>query len=346
MKTFIFLVASVLITSFLIFGCDFNVGSDGKVVGIYLVDDTGLSSGTEVSCPDLVTNKDCKASGVTCCSEDDKCSDFCSDSFDGTAESNCQDLSEATGEKMRKFVENNLKNPDYDDVLRKLETSDYELFCTMLNKLDVSVWVEQIDDGNFSTSDAQQSIEWVVRTGQVTNIISQLEEEQREELLTLLLQSLAGSETSDANLLEGLTAKRVGSSNSVLDLAVDSDNKTLIRIFHRKIVEETLCENSNRPVPASTNKEASERDEEACVLAVYCHKASSFDDDDAEKLRKKLAKILGINGVENLIKDPIADGGLGLDEKDAANDWNNQACSELKKQWKNGSLILGLGLRN
>ena len=305
-----------------------------------------------------------QCNGYECCYEEDsQCDNWCEDELDlsGRQYDACITLEKDIVEDLVALFEEKLKRPKEED-LEDLEKEDVELICAAVKELDHDILGDRIDD--YNSARAKQFLEWAAEEESVVEVFTNAKKNESVKMFKRLLHkaSGAGGDTTDQGVLEGLT-KGVNSEEAgehVLYLAFKQSNEGLVKFIHKKIVshKDELCDKKNQPLPDTAalvdrngDGDTDDADEtyksvgfekEACMLAVYCKIAAAGD--DAADFRSDMANFLGDGGdVGDFIEEPLADGGLGIEE-DKAEDWSDTSCENLKTYWNDKSDGLTFGL--
>ena len=343
------LILNILISLFLLLGCSSKKpdGSFGQDDPDAAENQEGEEAQTKEDDPssDAFTLPSC--SGNDCCYKSTKCSSQCENLFPLMEnKSRCLKLPVAWVAKMQETVNNNLKDPKWDNLVYM----ELPVFWSVL-KISEKPWLDKISSYHYT--EARKVLFWLASKPDIsTGVLSHLPSYQVRAILLALFRKNTRSVLLDDNaLLSGLKEPvEIEEKYTFFKVADKENNSSLISLVHKEVISGHLCDYSiNQPKPVHYT---SDRTYPACVLAVYCYITGSYEDDSylatqngqdkGQVLRERLAGELENQEkeVKSFIQEPHAKGGLGIEE--GADNWPDAACVKLKQLWDDGNLKFGL----
>ena len=303
-------------------------------------------------------------SGSKCCDKEDKdCDKWCSDydylHLSGDGLDKCLSLEKKFVEKQLVALFNDiLTNPSEDKLIKMVQQEELDAVCASVKELDVDLLEDLIEE--YSSYDARLFLHYMgVQTPAIEIFEKTPEKEDGVEIFKALLEK-AGNSSSDKaveKILQALKTKikfEDDDEETVLERALNHNNSRLVQFVHKNIVtdnEEGICGEDNEsyhPVPGTTyplpggsdaERPAEAKKRQACILAVYCY----IDDTrEGNRFRRSLSFLLKEKQVQTFIRLPHGKGGLEVPSTQAQKEWNHTACEDLKKDWDNGDIDLGL----
>ena len=280
------------------------------------------------------------------CAKDDDCVDWCKDDLElsGSNRDACEELDKDIVKDLVDLFEEILEKPSAEE-LEDLNTDDITLMGSAIKTLGKQILEQKTED--YSRPTARDFLAWMAKNEEVLEVFKVIDEDEEAlEILKSLFEKVSANENEEA-ILNGLK-EQIGEEDGehFLALAEDNNNRDLITYIHGELIEdeEEVCDDNNYPTATTGQTGATDRadhNQEACYLAVYCYIApAEADNDDNEEFRKKISEIINVN-FDRLVHDAIADGGLGLTDRDAE-EWTDAACEALDTYWSDGNLNLGL----
>ena len=345
MKIIVSCVLMVLLPLSILFSC----GEDDDDTG---GSDTSTSSsgdnngGNRLKLSACTSIEKCQKNSNNCCENDRECKSDC-DNLENDSDCKRLPLDIATGDlqPVLGFLRN-FNEDKGDDLVEE----NYNALCGWIKGFGKEeVFTEEIE----GPSDAKKFLTWFAshngegkaRPGQLFNSI---QKDDAKKIVRLafgeLGSSVAGSSPTDSDVVAGVKVD-VDDGDNFFELAVkeydldddgsDQDGEDFFTLLHDLVVDPICDEESNQPEVANAKSQKEDYRKEACYLAFYC---LVFPESNGQQSRKKVAALdLGeYSDVEEFIRGERTDGGLrgtgGLrarERADAAEKWNNKACTAL-----------------